>query len=294
MDGNLTLNLANFSTLFVCMVLKFPQIFVLMRARATAGVSLNSLLLELVGFLVFMSYQMYYDYPPLTYLEYPILIAQDVIVLLLILHYNRNLKHSLIYAALFVGGWQLLTVQKWVIDLAMRRLIFSSLILAEACSPGKKLAALEEALPPSKRPCSGPAESPGSQRLALSDCRLPLPAIPGVSSWVLRTISLGYSLQFARRPPRFGGVIQTTSLCTFISASSKLAQLQCLWSSKDSRQVSSLTWGLATYTCLARIFTTVVTTGDTQVLIRFVVMTVLNMWVTVTVIYYKPHAVKRD
>ncbi|XP_043112276.1 solute carrier family 66 member 3 [Puntigrus tetrazona] len=203
MEGNLTLHLANFSTLFVCMVLKFPQIFVLMRARATSGVSLNSLLLELLGFIVFMSYQMYYDYPPLTYLEYPILIAQDVIVLLLILHYNRNMKHSLIYAALFVGGWQLLTVQKWVIDLAM-------------------------------------------------------------------------------------------SLCTFISAGSKLAQLQCLWRSKDSGQVSALTWALATYTCLARIFTTVITTGDTQVLIRFVVMSVLNMWVTVTVVYYKPRAVKQD
>lgn len=203
MDGNVTLHLANFSTLFVCMVLKFPQIFVLIRARATAGVSLNSLLLELLGFIVFMSYQMYYDYPPLTYLEYPILITQDVIVLLLILHYNRNMKHSLIYAALFVGGWQLLTVQKWVIDLAM-------------------------------------------------------------------------------------------SLCTFISAGSKLAQLQCLWRSKDSRQVSTLTWALATYTCLARIFTTVITTGDTQVLIRFVVMSILNLWVTVTVIYYKPQAVKQD
>uniref|UniRef100_A0A672PNC2 PQ-loop repeat-containing protein 3-like n=1 Tax=Sinocyclocheilus grahami TaxID=75366 RepID=A0A672PNC2_SINGR len=150
-------------------------------------------------FIVFMSYQMYYDYPPLTYLEYPILIAQDVIVLLLILHYNRNMKHSLIYAALFVGGWQLLTAQKWVIDLAM-------------------------------------------------------------------------------------------SLCTVISAGSKLAQLQCLWRSKDSGQVSALTWALATYTCLARIFTTVITTGDTQVLIRFVVMSILNMWVTVTVVYYKPHA----
>uniref|UniRef100_A0A672PMS6 PQ-loop repeat-containing protein 3-like n=1 Tax=Sinocyclocheilus grahami TaxID=75366 RepID=A0A672PMS6_SINGR len=154
-------------------------------------------------FIVFMSYQMYYDYPPLTYLEYPILIAQDVIVLLLILHYNRNMKHSLIYAALFVGGWQLLTAQKWVIDLAM-------------------------------------------------------------------------------------------SLCTVISAGSKLAQLQCLWRSKDSGQVSALTWALATYTCLARIFTTVITTGDTQVLIRFVVMSILNMWVTVTVVYYKPHAVKQD
>ncbi|KAA0718100.1 PQ-loop repeat-containing protein 3 [Triplophysa tibetana] len=177
MDGNVALHFANFSTLFVCMVLKFPQIFVLMRAKSSTGVSLNSLLLELIGFIVFMSYQMYNDYPPVTYLEYPILVAQ--------------------------GGWQLLTVQKWVIDLAM-------------------------------------------------------------------------------------------SLCTFISAGSKLAQLQCLWRSKDSRQVSSLTWGLATYTCLARIFTTTITTGDTQVLIRFVVMSMLNMWVTVTVIYYKPRAVKQD
>ncbi|TRY98811.1 hypothetical protein DNTS_021085 [Danionella cerebrum] len=49
MESNLTLSLANFSTLFVCMVLKFPQIFVLIRARAAAGVSLNSLVLELLG-----------------------------------------------------------------------------------------------------------------------------------------------------------------------------------------------------------------------------------------------------
>ncbi|ROL48803.1 hypothetical protein DPX16_0278 [Anabarilius grahami] len=47
----------------------------------------------------------------------------------------------------------------------IRRLIISSLILAEAFSPGKKLAALEEALPPLKRPCSGPAESPDSPPL---------------------------------------------------------------------------------------------------------------------------------
>uniref|UniRef100_A0A673GPS4 PQ-loop repeat-containing protein 3-like n=1 Tax=Sinocyclocheilus rhinocerous TaxID=307959 RepID=A0A673GPS4_9TELE len=220
MDGNLTLHLANFSTLFVCMVLKFPQIFVLMRARATAGVSLNSLLLELLGFIVFMSYQMYYDYPPLTYLEYPILIAQDVIVLLLILHYNRNMKHSLIYAALFVGGWQLLTVQNVIYI------------------------------------------------------------------YIYIYIHLDKKVFFF--------AIVSQSLCTFISAGSKLAQLQCLWRSKDSGQVSALTWALATYTCLARIFTTVITTGDTQVLIRFVVMSILNMWVTVTVVYYKPHAVKQD
>lgn len=50
------LHVANFSTLFVCMVLKFPQIFVLMRAKATTGVSFNSLLLELIGYVFFKLY----------------------------------------------------------------------------------------------------------------------------------------------------------------------------------------------------------------------------------------------
>ncbi|KAK7905241.1 hypothetical protein WMY93_017848 [Mugilogobius chulae] len=196
MESDTLLHVANFSTLFVCMVLKFPQIFVLMRAKTSAGVSLNSLLLELVGYIVFVTYQMYYDYPPPTYLEYPILIAQDVILLLLIFQYNGCLRQSLIYTLLFVGGWRLLTVDKLVIDTAM-------------------------------------------------------------------------------------------SLCTFISAASKFAQLQCLWKSKDAGQVSALTWALATYTCMARIYTATVTTGDMLVLVRFIVMTLLNVWVLLTVIYYQ-------
>uniref|UniRef100_A0A3P9KFE8 Solute carrier family 66 member 3 n=1 Tax=Oryzias latipes TaxID=8090 RepID=A0A3P9KFE8_ORYLA len=74
------------------------------------------------------------------------------------------------------------------------------------------------------------------------------------------------------------------SLCTFISAASKFAQLQCLWSSKDAAQVSTSTWAMATCT---RIYTTMATTGDTQVLVRFGVMTLLNLWVLLTVIYYQ-------
>ncbi|KAM4541005.1 solute carrier family 66 member 3 [Fundulus diaphanus] len=196
MQSDTLLHVANFSTLFVCMVLKFPQIFALVRAKSPSGISLNSVLLELIGFIIFVTYQMYYDYPPPTYLEYPILIAQDVILLLLILHYNGSLRLSLLYALLLVGGWRLLTVERWIIDLAM-------------------------------------------------------------------------------------------SLCTFISAASKLAQLQCMWSSKDAGQVSALTWAMGTYTCIARIYTTTVTTGDMQVLVRFVAMTLLNLWVLLTVVYYQ-------
>nr|XP_057946369.1 solute carrier family 66 member 3 [Doryrhamphus excisus] len=190
------LHIANVSTLLVCMVLKFPQIFLLMRAKSTIGVSLQSLVFELVGYIVFVTYQTYYDYPPPTYLEYPILIAQDVVLLLLILLYNSRLQDSLIYTVAFVVGWRLLTVEKWVIDFAM-------------------------------------------------------------------------------------------SLCTFISAASKFAQLQCLWKSKDAGQVSALTWGLACYTCATRIYTTIVTTGDMQVLLRFITMTLLNIWVLFSVFYYR-------
>ncbi|XP_023690448.1 solute carrier family 66 member 3 [Paramormyrops kingsleyae] len=197
------LHFANLSTLLVCMVLKFPQMFALMQSKSSEGVSLQSLILELIGFIVFNTYQVYYEYPLPTYLEYPILIAQDAILLLLILHYNGTLKQSLFYASLFTGGWQLLTLEKWIIDWAM-------------------------------------------------------------------------------------------SLCTFISAASKMTQLRCLWSSKDSGQVSALTWGLATYTCLARIYTTAVTSADTQVLVRFVVMTILNGWVTAAVLYYRRRRTKQD
>ncbi|XP_061098646.1 solute carrier family 66 member 3-like [Conger conger] len=194
--GEAVLHVANLSTMLLCMVLKLPQIFLLMKLKSAKGVSLRALLLELTGYIVFVIYQMYYEYPLPTYMEYPVLIFQDTILLFLILHYSGNLKQSVIYSTMFVGAWQLLTHQKWILDLAM-------------------------------------------------------------------------------------------SLCTFISAGSKFVLLQCLWESRDSSHVSTLSWTMSTYTCMARIFTTVMTTGDLQVMARFIAMTILNMWVTATVLYYK-------
>ncbi|XP_041109482.1 solute carrier family 66 member 3 [Polyodon spathula] len=203
MSASQVLHFANFSTLIVCFVLKFPQIFALISAKSSRGISLKSLLLELTGFIVFLSYQSYYKYPLPTYLEYPILIAQDAILLLLVFYYNGNLNHGLLAAVLFVAGWHLLTVQKWIIDLAM-------------------------------------------------------------------------------------------SLCTFISTASKFAQLQCLWETRDAGQVSALTWGMALYTSLTRIVTTLMTTGDLQVLARFIIMLLLNGWVTATIVYYRRAGKKQE
>lgn len=84
------------------------------------------------------------------------------------------------------------------------------------------------------------------------------------------------------------------NLCTFISAASKFAQLQYLWKTKDSGAVSALTWILASYTCAARIITTLMTTNDLTILIRFVVILALNIWVTVTVLRYRKTVTKAE
>ncbi|XP_068925016.1 solute carrier family 66 member 3 isoform X2 [Petaurus breviceps papuanus] len=126
MEGGLLFQFCNWSTLLVCMVIKVPQIFALLSAKSSRGVSLKSLLLELAGFLVFLRYQSYYSYPLLTYLEYPILIAQDVILLLCVFHYNGSMNQAIPYIAVFLGGWYLLALQKWIIDLAMNLCTFIS------------------------------------------------------------------------------------------------------------------------------------------------------------------------
>ncbi|XP_063280869.1 solute carrier family 66 member 3 isoform X1 [Prinia subflava] len=190
------LDLVHLTTWAVCAVIKLPQLVAVLRAGSAWGLSLSSLLLELAGYLVFLRYQIYYGYPLETYLEYPIIIAQDVILIFCIMHFNGKVKRAFFYAAIYCGSWYMLTLQKCIIDMAM-------------------------------------------------------------------------------------------NLCTFVSAASKLVQLQHLWHTKDSGQASALTWGMAVYTCAARIITTVMTTNDPAVLTRFIIMLILNIWVTATVLYYR-------
>ncbi|XP_008160632.1 solute carrier family 66 member 3 [Eptesicus fuscus] len=201
--GSALLWFCNWSTLGVCAALKLPQISALLAARSARGLSLPSLLLELAGFLVFLRYQVYYEYPLLTYLEYPILIAQDFILLLCVFRFNGNVYRAAPYIALFVASWFLLSLRKWIMDLAM-------------------------------------------------------------------------------------------NLCTLLSAASKFAQLQCLWAARDAGAVSALTWGLAAYTSATRIITTLMTTNDLTILVRFVIMLALNLWVTATVLRYRKTGVKAE
>ncbi|NWS68820.1 PQLC3 protein, partial [Crotophaga sulcirostris] len=158
------LQLAHWSTWAVCAVMKLPQLAAVLAAGSAQGLS-SHCFMSLFSFLVFLRYQIYYDYPLQTYLEYPIIIAQDAILLLLIMHFSGKTRRALFYAVIFWGGWYVLTLQKWIIDLAM-------------------------------------------------------------------------------------------NLCTLVSAASKLAQLRCLWETKDSGEVSALTWSMSAYTCASKLWAT--------------------------------------
>nr|XP_032825995.1 solute carrier family 66 member 3 [Petromyzon marinus] len=117
---DLLLDAANFSTLLVSMVLKLPQIVLLVNSRSSRGLSLPSLFLELSGFVIFLAYQMYYGYPAPTYFEYPILVIQDLLLLLLVLYYNGYLGLSIIfYASLCLVAIKVITLKDWIIDICM-------------------------------------------------------------------------------------------------------------------------------------------------------------------------------
>ncbi|XP_053141612.1 solute carrier family 66 member 3 [Hemicordylus capensis] len=199
----LLVEVANWSTILACLVLKVPQGVAVIAAKSARGISLESLVLELSGFIVCLRYMSYYNNPLPSYVEYPIIIVQDVILLLFVLYYNGKMKDALYYTVIFVVGWYMLALQQWIINLAM-------------------------------------------------------------------------------------------NLSTVASALSKYAQLQYLWWTKDSGQVSALTWSLAVYTCLTRIFTTIMTSNDVTVLVRFIVMSVLNVWVLATILHYRKIVKKTD
>uniref|UniRef100_A0A8C9NFB5 Solute carrier family 66 member 3 n=1 Tax=Serinus canaria TaxID=9135 RepID=A0A8C9NFB5_SERCA len=101
------LDLVHLTTWAVCAVIRLPQLVAVLRAGSAWGLSLSSLLLELAGLLVFLRYQIYYGYPLETYLEFPVVIAQ-----------GKFCK--------FWVGWYMLTLKKWIIDLAMNMCTFIS------------------------------------------------------------------------------------------------------------------------------------------------------------------------
>ncbi|XP_071438596.1 solute carrier family 66 member 3 [Hetaerina americana] len=95
-------------TITLCLVLKVPQILNLMKVKSAKGISMNGLMLELSSYSVMASYNYCNGYALLSYMEYPIIIFQEIILIFLVLKYMDLLNVISaglfgIYAAVFGG-----------------------------------------------------------------------------------------------------------------------------------------------------------------------------------------------
>ena len=71
-------------------IVKLPQLFKLINAKSGAGLSLTSYILEAIGYIITLAYNVRGGFPFSTYGETAFISVQDILILLLCLHYARK------------------------------------------------------------------------------------------------------------------------------------------------------------------------------------------------------------
>ncbi|ODM91096.1 PQ-loop repeat-containing protein 3 [Orchesella cincta] len=190
----------NISTISLCMICKLPQIRAILASGSIRSISVQSVMVELLGYTIVLGYNVVQGYPLASFMEYVFLVVQDIILLLVIFRCIGTLdivKLGLVglYIALFYGFTQ----------------------------------------------------------------GVPHPK------------TLPFLMRFA----------------TPCSASSKVLQLKAIWETKNSQTVSVTTWLIAAYTCVSRIITNMLLTGDVPLLVNYFVGLVLNASIIGSALYFR-------
>ncbi|CAH1773352.1 unnamed protein product [Owenia fusiformis] len=80
------------SVVALCLIMKVPQIIAVVKSGTTKGLSLTSLMLEMWAFTILFCYQFANEYPLSAYVEYSMLLIQDMILLLILLNDQGHLN----------------------------------------------------------------------------------------------------------------------------------------------------------------------------------------------------------
>lgn len=115
-------------TIGMCFILKIPQILNLLLAKSADQISILALLLELTSYTVMTNYNYTNGYSILSYLEYPVILLQEYILIFLVLKYlNKINKFSILVTILYFSisiSFALQLIPKTVLT-----------ILAPMCTP---------------------------------------------------------------------------------------------------------------------------------------------------------------
>ncbi|XP_019877115.1 solute carrier family 66 member 3 [Aethina tumida] len=79
-------------TISTCFILKVPQIWNILSLKNARGISLIGLMMELTSYTIMMSYNYRNHYALLSYMEYPIILVQELILIFFVLHYKRQIN----------------------------------------------------------------------------------------------------------------------------------------------------------------------------------------------------------
>lgn len=85
-------DLLSLITIAMCFVLKIPQILKLISVKSTDGISMTGLILELTSYTVMTGYNYTNGYSVLSYLEYPIILVQEYVLIFFVLKYKNKLN----------------------------------------------------------------------------------------------------------------------------------------------------------------------------------------------------------
>ncbi|KAF7993774.1 hypothetical protein HCN44_010369 [Aphidius gifuensis] len=92
-------NLLSIVTIGACFVQKIPQILILKKKKKTNGISLTSLLLDLFSYTVMTSYNYINQYSLLSYMEYPVILFEQMIFLYFVLKCDDRIDAFAVVAA---------------------------------------------------------------------------------------------------------------------------------------------------------------------------------------------------
>ncbi|KAK4877516.1 hypothetical protein RN001_010022 [Aquatica leii] len=86
-------------TILLCFISKVPQIINILKMKNAVGMNIVGLLMELFSYTTMFSYNYRNAYALLTYMEYPIILVQELILILCVLYYNKQLGFASVAGA---------------------------------------------------------------------------------------------------------------------------------------------------------------------------------------------------
>lgn len=89
-------------TIASCLIAKVPQILTILRVKNAHGINLIGLLMELSSYTIMMSYNYRNGYALLSYMEYPIILVQELVLILVVIYYKDVLNlYSLVGSSVY-------------------------------------------------------------------------------------------------------------------------------------------------------------------------------------------------